>query len=160
MIIATWNIEHVRPGRGTRTARIRAETERIGADVWILTESHPVFSPSDRHRLVAISSPAPDRPRGERWVCVWVSKDLTARHIEVGGERERCAAAVIYSGKIPAVVAIGTVLPWRGDRRRKASRGTVAFLRALKVQSAAWQRAMRAFPDAVCWCWRRSQPGD
>lgn len=150
MKIATWNVEHVRPGKGARTERIRAETQRVRADVWILTESHPAFAPSDGHRLVAMSGPAPDRSNGERWVCVWVRSDLSARHVAVGGERERCAVVLVSSIGGPAVLAIGTVLPWRGDRRRPAIRGAAAFLRALKVQATAWERAMRRFPDAVC----------
>ena len=149
MKVATWNVEHVRPGVGARTDRIRKSTKRVDADIWILTESHPAFAPSADHRLVAMSGPAPDRRHGERWVCVWVRRSIEAWHLAIGGERERCAAVIASPVGADQLVVVGTVLPWRGDQRRVGVRGAAAFQRALKLQAAAWQRAIRKFPDAV-----------
>ena len=75
MKIATWNLDHVRPGSSERTRNMRAAIEGVGADVWVLTETHSLFSPGEHFEEISHSSLAADRPVGELWVAIWVRRD-------------------------------------------------------------------------------------
>lgn len=137
MKVATWNLDHVRLGSGRRTQRIRAEIERVGADVWVLTETHPLFSPGDSFEGISSSSVAGDRPAGERWVSIWVRRGIPASEVQVTGEPERSAAVRVALGELRTMVIFGTVLPWRGDRSTEA-RGAEKFEQSLAAQSRQW----------------------
>jgi endonuclease/exonuclease/phosphatase family metal-dependent hydrolase len=136
MRVATWNLERCPPRRAARAGELRALMAKIGADVWILTETHRDFAPSSAHRLISHSADASDRDAaaGECWVAIWSS--LPAERVELSADLERtCAARVAAS-----VVIIGTVLPWLTDNRHGGIRGAAAFRARLEEQVVDWQR--------------------
>jgi endonuclease/exonuclease/phosphatase family metal-dependent hydrolase len=137
MKIATWNLNHVRPGSSERTRRIHAAIDGVGADVWVLTETHSLFSPGNHFKEISLSSLAGDRPVGELWVTIWVRREIVASQVQVAGEPQRSAAVRLAIGKNRHIVVFGTVLPWRGDRSTEL-RGAAKFERSLAAQSSCW----------------------
>ena len=85
MKIATWNLELARP----HTSQAEAQQhwiDRIQADLWVFTATHPIFS-LDAGYWSVISDPAPaetgDTGEG-RWVQIWV-RDLDMTDIRLSG---------------------------------------------------------------------------
>lgn len=137
--IATWNLDRVRPGTGVRTERIRAAIEKVDSDVWVLTETHERFSPGEQFIEKAFSFAPPYRQNDERWVSIWVRRDLDTEALTVDGEPERSAAARIKLGEGRHLVVFGTVLPWRGDTATEL-RGAAKFVTSLTKQARDWER--------------------
>ena len=151
MRIATWNLERVRPGVGVRFQRIRDAIAGINPDVWVLTESHADFVPAPGYVRHSVSAEAPDRGVGERWVVIWVRVGVDALPLAVVGEPERAAAVRINRADHSPLLVFGTVLPWRGDKRRNEVRGGQAFAGSLQLQAADWAAARAAVSGAeVC----------
>jgi exonuclease III len=148
MKIATWNLDHVRPGSSERTRKINAAIEGVGADVWVLTETHSLFSPGDQFNKISFSSLAGDRPVGELWVAIWVRREIVASHVEVVGEPHRSAAVRLALGHSRHMVVFGTVLPWRGDRSTQL-RGAAKFEHSLAAQSSCWD-GLLGVDDDLC----------
>ena len=148
MRVATWNLEHVRPGNGVRTQRIRDAIAGIAPDVWVLTESHPDFVPAPGYVRHAVSAEAPDRRNGCRWVVIWVRAGVDALPLVVTGEPERMAAIQVHRGASQPLLVFGTVLPWRGDARRREVRGGQAFAHSLQLQATDWAVARASVPGA------------
>ena len=148
MKIATWNLDHVRPDSSGRTRRIHAAIEVVGADVWVLTETHSLFSPGDHFEGVSLSSLAGDRPVGERWVAIWVRREIVASHVQIAGEPHRSAAVRLALGRNRHIVVFGTVLPWRGDRSTEL-RGAAKFEQSLTAQSSDWD-GLLGVGDDLC----------
>lgn len=116
-----------------------------GAGIGGCVDSHGITSEACPLRTAPVGrdvANAPDRKEGGRWVCIWVRHGIEAHHMPIGGEKERCAGVLIGVETGPHFLVIGTVLPWRGDKRRAHYRGAAAFTKALETQSRAWQRAM------------------
>jgi len=147
MKIATWNVEGVRPRGRERTVYIREAIGRIGADIWILTESHPEFMPAEGYRPLAVSTPAAYRVDG-CWVAIWIREDIVGKARALNVEADRSAGACVLRPGGHSLFVFGTVLPWRADARYTQFRGGIAFERALKAQAAEWQLARKEDPDA------------
>jgi endonuclease/exonuclease/phosphatase family metal-dependent hydrolase len=149
--LATWNVDCVRPGTGARSDRIRQALVPIDPDVWILTESHPDFSPGASYDLITHSAAAQDRERGGCWVAIWTKRELSATPLTLDKEPERSAGIRLVRTDGRSVLIFGSVLPWRGDTRHSEFRGATAFTRSLVLQSADWDAARKAHPnDALC----------
>jgi endonuclease/exonuclease/phosphatase family metal-dependent hydrolase len=148
MRIATWNLQCVRPGVGVRSQRFRDAISSIAPDVWVLTESHADFVPASGYVRHAMSAEAPDRGGGERWVVIWVRAGVDALPLVVTGEPERAAAVQINRSSSEPLLVFGTVLPWRGDKRHRETRGGQAFARSLSLQAADWATARAAVEGA------------
>jgi endonuclease/exonuclease/phosphatase family metal-dependent hydrolase len=148
MRVATWNVEHVRPGNGVRSQRIRAAIADIAPDVWVLTESHPDFVPASGYVRHAVSAEAPDRRKGGRWVVIWVREGMDVLPLTVTSEPERMAAIQINRAGRGPLLVFGTVLPWRGDARRREVRGGQAFAHSVQLQAADWSAAQSRVPGA------------
>ena len=132
------------PVSASRRERLRAHTDHVGADVWVLTEAHDGFSPG---LLFSHSSDAGrDGNRGpeHRWVTIW--SRFPMEPIGTSDSARTAAARVLPDAGEPFVV-FGTVLPWSGSTWRGfESRDGVAFEESLAVQSADWLRMRRDFP--------------
>lgn len=147
MHIATWNLARPVPGR-RREGALLDHMARVDADVWALTETHLALAPGDGFRLVATSSPAPDRTPDERWTAIWARADLVADVIETS-DPERTACARLREEHGQALYVYGTVLPWLSDERRVPLRGAEAFAAALEAQASDWCRLRSDDPRAV-----------
>lgn len=143
MKLATWNV--ALPVAVRRRKALRAHTDREGADVWVLTETHDGFTPG--HAYAHSSSAGRDglHKSEHRWVTIWSRYLLEP--LETSDEERTTAAHVCPEGSAPFVV-YGTVLPWEGSRwRGHPSAGGVAFREALAVQAADWMRLRREYPQ-------------
>jgi endonuclease/exonuclease/phosphatase family metal-dependent hydrolase len=151
MIIATWNLDRVRPGLGARSQRIRRAILSMQADVWVLTETHSGCHFSDEFEAVASSCDAIDLPgSGEQWVSIWVRRSLCAEKEGVVGEPDRSAAVFIPIERSSGLLVFGTVLPWRSDAATM-DRGANKFEKSLKAQVTDWRKLARTRRTAsVC----------
>jgi endonuclease/exonuclease/phosphatase family metal-dependent hydrolase len=145
--IANWNLERVLPSQ-RRVQAISEHIARIGADVWILTETNEAMSPGKGFEPVL--SGEPDRPStpGERWVAIWSRHPIEPLSSLVS-DPVRCAAARLVHPQLGEVVVFACVLPWGGSSWRGISWMDGAFSAALELYSGDWLRARTAFPDAV-----------
>lgn len=149
MKIATWNVDRACPGNGARAGRIRRAIAEIEADVWVLTETHPDFTPGEGFARAAVSAGAPDREGTECWVAIWVRRDLASKDLTLSGQPERSAASLLSGTNGSPVIVFGSVLPWRADVRDSERRGGAAFAHAIEAQSADWDLLCKEHSDAV-----------
>ena len=121
---------------------------RPNADIWVLTETWLDFEPQPGgampSRLVAQTCHAQDltlhssRPADRRWVGIW--SRLPAWPLKVSSDPERMACIRVELPQGGDVLLIGTVLPWRADRRQAPRVGREAFCHALQAQAEEWGR--------------------
>lgn len=144
--LANWNLE--RASTSARRDALREYTDRVGADVWVFTETHRDFTPGLPY--ACSSAEGRDRIHGldtaeDRWAMIWSWHRL--EQLETSDPTRTVAARIYPEGADPFVV-YGTVLPWNGDNwRGHPSAGGVAFCEALKHQQADWLRLRERFPQ-------------
>lgn len=151
MKIATWNLERAKP----HTPQAQAQQQwmdRINADLWILTETHPAASPGSGYQSVmsAVTTPETNGDDG-RWVQIWM-RDRGLREVDplVTADPERTACALIRLENGGRCLVYGTVLPCPGSSwRTYTAEDGAAFLAALALQQADWQRLQRIYPDTL-----------
>lgn len=147
MRIANWNVNHARES-GRRDA-LRKVMDSIGADVWILTETHASLEPRPHYRCIARSAASAELNKDESWVSIWSRIPLFEARSTA--DPTFSAAATLKRGDGSALTVFGTVLPWRGRRWGGfPSAGARAFEEALRCQQADWAAATRDPRNAVC----------
>lgn len=132
------------PVSTVRRERLRAHTDRVGADVWVLTEAHDGFSPG--YPFSHSSDAGRDGQRGpeHRWVTIWSRFPIDPLRTS---DSARSAAVRVQPDSADPFIVFGTVLPWAGSTWRGfESAGGVAFAESLAVQQADWLRLRRDFP--------------
>jgi hypothetical protein len=137
MRIATWNMEFKHGLSKKRAEAFKEAMSRIGADVWVLTETWTSFSPGHGYGLISSSrwannlADCSDRRQDERrWAAIW--SRLPARMLEVRNDPQRMTCARIEQQGRLDVVAVGTVLPSHGEG------GDAAFRASLQAQAPEW----------------------
>ena len=147
MRIANWNVNHAREN-GRREA-IRRVMDSIGADVWILTETHASLEPGPDYRCVARSKPSAELPDDESWVSIW-SRMPMLDQLKTA-DSTFSAGTILKLGDGTPLTVFGTVLPWRGrEWGGQPSADAVAFEAALRSQQTDWASAIRNPRSAVC----------
>ena len=147
MRIANWNVNHARESR--RRDALRTVMDSIGADVWILTETHASLEPGSDYRCVARSKPSDELPEDESWVSIW-SRMPMLDELQTA-DAAFSAGATLELGDGTPLTVFGTVLPWRGRGwQGHPSEGAVAFEAALRSQQTDWASATRNPRNAVC----------
>ncbi len=142
MKLATWNL--ALPASASRCAALHSWTDRIAADVWVLTETHDDFNPGLPHSCSsAAGRDGTDSPE-QRWVSIWSRHRLTPLATT---DKQRTTAARVSPAKGKPFIVFGTVLPWLGSpwREHPAARG-IAFAEALELQRYDWNTLRRRFP--------------
>jgi len=150
MKIATWNLERAQP----HTPQAEAQQQwiaRINADLWIFTETHTAASPGAGYQSVVSDLATTDTPGDGRWVQIWV-RDQGLRQVSplatADPDRTTCALIELENGG--RCLVYGTVLPWLGSAwRTYGAEDGVAFLAALAVQQADWQRLQNVYPNTL-----------
>lgn len=150
MKIATWNLERAAP----QTPQAQAQQpwiDRINADLWIFTETHFAASPGPGYQSIVSDLTTTDLCGDERWVHIWMREQgLRAVSPLTTTDPERTACALIDLENGGRCVVYGTVLPCLGSPwRTYAAKDGAAFLAALAVQQADWQRLQRLYPDTL-----------
>lgn len=150
MRIATWNLGQAPPNGWKRARELRKHMQAIEADVWVLTEAHPEFVPPGDFKTASAQT-AGALPKGHCWVMIWVREGFECRAIEHVTLSDRTAAVRITRPDRPALIVVGTVLPWRTDTSGGSLRGTALFLAELSAQAETWHELRRAYPtDEFC----------
>lgn len=150
MKIATWNLESVRPLGSDRKAAFWSEINGLDAHVLILTETWVAtrLGPMPGYVVAAQSSEAKDlTSTPERcWVSIWVRDNIKYAREEIRVQRDRMASVRITSPDWPAMVVVGTVLPWNSDSLWPGADG---FCRAVAEQAAEWGRIRALHRDCT-----------
>lgn len=146
MKLATWNL--ARPNTIGRRQALRERINKIGADVWVFTETHGdlardfPFSCSSAAGRDGI--PGLDTP-GDLWVTI--SSTYRIEPLPTA-DKIRTAAARVFPNEGAPFIVYGLVLPWLGDQwRGHSSAGGIAFREALEVQLSDWKKLRREYPD-------------
>jgi Endonuclease/Exonuclease/phosphatase family len=140
--LATWNV--MVPVSTMRREAIRSHTDRVNADIWVLTEAHDAFTPG--HAFTHSSSGGGDGHRHPqfRWVTIW--SRYPVEPIDTSDDKRTAAVRVRPPSGAPFIV-FGTVLPWIGSTwREHPSAGGVAFSAALSMQAEDWMQIRRDYP--------------
>lgn len=145
--IANWNLERILPSQ-RRIKAIDERIARVGADVWILTETHESMSPGLGFKAVLSGEPDRTSKPGERWVGVWSRHPIEPLPRFVS-DPARCAAARVMHPQLGEVIVFGCVLPWVGSSWRGISWVDGAFSAALEMYGDDWGRLRSKFPAAV-----------
>lgn len=148
MKIANWNLRRVLPSQ-RRVPAIRDRFAAVGADIWILTETHEFVGPDGGFGAVMSGEPDRKSSPGERWAGIW--SRLPVKHLpSFVSDAARCTAAHISHPDIGEIVVYATVLPWGGSTWRGIeSAGGAAFEAALNTYVRDWQNIRSAFPNAL-----------
>ena len=148
MILGNWNLQ--RANSAARRERLRKQVDRIGADVWVFTETNARFGPGAEFSHQCHSADGRDGiasldQRDDRWVSIHSRYPLIPLPTT---DRIRTAAARISPPEQASFLIFGTVLPWIGSRWREfPAAGGVAFRAALAMQASDWKEIQRHFPD-------------
>lgn len=143
MKLATWNL--MLPVSTQRRATMREHSDRVAADVWVLTETHDGFTPGHRHSHSSAAGRDGGHRVEHRWVTIWSNDPLESI---TTSDPERTAAARVTPSTGDPFVVFGTVLPWIGSSwRDHPGEGGRAFQAALTAQAADWREIRRRHPD-------------
>lgn len=143
MKLATWNL--ALPIGPTKRKAARAWTDRIAADVWVLTETHDGFSPGLPYLCHSAAGRDGSDPPGHRWATIW-SRDRLEELPTT--DLKRTAAARVFPDQGDPFLVFGSVLPWLGSKwQGKPSAGGIDFEEALKVQADDWLQLRREYPN-------------
>jgi endonuclease/exonuclease/phosphatase family metal-dependent hydrolase len=113
--IATWNVERPKPRGWKIPPAQRERMAEVGADIWVLTETHLDHQPTPEHTHCAFSPPHPERrPEHERWVGIWSRWPLT--ELTDPPAHRRGSLAVEVATPWGPVIVYGTVLAWANER--------------------------------------------
>jgi hypothetical protein len=145
--IANWNLERVLPSQ-KRVSAICKEMTVVDADIWILTETHELFSPGEGFLSATSSVPDRESKPGECWAAVWSRFPLEPLPTFVA-DASRCAAARVMTPDFGDIIVYACVLPWGGSTWRGIpSADGAAFAAALELYSNDWERLRTDYPDA------------
>jgi endonuclease/exonuclease/phosphatase family metal-dependent hydrolase len=144
--VGTWNVQYA---RGVdKNARRLAHLDAVGADVWVLTETHDELDLSTTHEPV--HSEQRYATPGGRWTTIWTTLPVLER-LPVA-DPSRCVAVRLDGGAAGEIVVHGTVLPWNGDAGpdpAAPARGWTEFHRVVPVQGREWAALREQWPDAT-----------
>jgi endonuclease/exonuclease/phosphatase family metal-dependent hydrolase len=145
--IATWNVERPSARSHTKLPRLAVSMRNVGADVWILTETHESLSQGADYRPVSSTGMDRKQEPGESWVTIWSRLEILATPETIDPARTACA--LLRMGSARTLLVYGTVLPWLGSSwKQHAATDGKAFAAALDAQRLDWMRIRSAHPDA------------
>ena len=147
MRIATWNVERPKNGSGSRSQRLLAKIREVGADIWILTETHDAITPgAGFHTISTPTIPTPPiyHNEGEHMSTIWSSWPITETFETSTSHRATCA---IVETPLGGLAVYGTVIPYHGAKWPYGTpRNWDAHYAAIATQGADWSRLRREYP--------------
>ena len=141
--IATWNLE--RPGirQSIRGHAIQSTIERVGADIWVLTESRVSLMPPVSYSS-AHSRPHPDRrpDPDERWVSIWSRWQINSIW------EDEWSVTVLVDLPQGELLIHGVVLPYMNEPGPAGLRvaGWSRFREELRQQGNHWMQIRSQYP--------------
>ncbi len=115
MILGTWNLETYAPPRSTRSQAQRGVLEHLGADVWFLTELHCDWYLDDHNMLYSVARPeAPESHRKAAIATRWSMEPIINADQPHPFDGRLSMARISPPGTSQSLLAVCTVLPWRG----------------------------------------------
>ena len=144
MRIATWNLERPDPADVARNQARMEKIREVGADVWILTETHEVIDLSASHHGAA-TAPSPRKPLpGEACASVW-SRWPILRRIETADPTEAVCVEVAHP-EGPLLV-YGSIIAYAGYKGPDGmSRMWEQHYRFIGWHGRDWKRLREEFP--------------
>lgn len=147
--IATWNIERPKSANQTRSQRILAKIGEIGADIWILTETHDAIQPDSDYHVAStptVTVPPISHDEGEHKASIW-SQWPIIRQVKTSTEHR--ATCVILDTPYGDIVVYGMVLPYHAAKWPYGTpRKWDAHYAAIATQGADWLRLRREYPGS------------
>lgn len=145
--IATWNVERPKDRPSRRTENLLEKIKAIGADIWILTETHEVIIPEAgfEHRSSPTIRSAPiNHEAGEHKVTIWSRWPITEIYEP---STEHRAVCITIDSPIGRLIVYGTVMPYHAARWPYGThRNWDAHYAAIATQGADWRRLKGKFP--------------
>jgi endonuclease/exonuclease/phosphatase family metal-dependent hydrolase len=146
LTLATWNLERPVAASRRRVEELRRWMRTVGADVWVLTETHDGIVPEPYYSSVASTGTDRHGEPGERWAAIHSRFPLEP--LLPTSDPIRSVAARIAPPESSPFIVYGTVLPWIGSSWRGVpSSGGRAFNAAIDAQAADWASLRSAYPD-------------
>ena len=143
MRIATWNLERPRPRGVAKNSAIRAQIDRIDADLWVLTETSQAVTPPGYS--VASSPPVPDyHGPGENYTTVLSRWPIKQRLPTWQPALSVCVEVVSPFGSCLVYGTIITYANYRGPEGR--SKRWEEHRKAIAAHREDWRRLRAAFP--------------
>lgn len=122
----------------------------VAADIWVLTETHVGYAPTDEHKHVVYCPPHETR-RGtdERWTAIWSRWPLTL--IEDLAAHRRGTVAALAQSPSGELVVYGTVIAWANEPTHDD--GTPAKMwevheAEIGRQGNEWRRLRTLYPNS------------
>ena len=120
----------------------------VAADIWVLTETHVDYQPTDQHTHV-VYCPAHETRRGvdERWTAIWSRWPLS--QIEDPAPNRRGTVAALAETPTGEIVVYGTVIAWANDPVHNDGQPAKMWeVQAAEItrQGADWQKLRQLHP--------------
>lgn len=108
--VATWNLERVSPRSWRKLPAQRAAMARVGADVWVLTETRTGVSPGEGfHPLHCPARDSGHHADDERMVSIWSRWPIEPTGLE---PRARGAVSGVVESPFGRTAVFGSVIPY------------------------------------------------
>lgn len=144
MLIATWNLERPDPADEELNQARMDKIREVGADLWILTETHEVIDLSDTHHCAA-TTPSARKPRlGESCATIW-SRWPILRQIETSDPTEAVCVEVAHPDG--PLLVYGSIIAYAGYKGPDGkSPAWEEHYRFIEWHGRDWKRLREEFP--------------
>lgn len=142
--IATWNLERPKHNGQIKNQRRLDQIHKIGADLWVLTETNSAIDLRSGYTPIA-SSVYEYYGVGENLATIWSRGKVLSRLTTFDPDYAVCAEVASPWG---AMIVYGTVIPYAND---KGASGTAkrweAQRRSIQQHHEDWLRIQQQYPD-------------
>lgn len=145
MRIATWNLERPDPADVDVNHARMEKIRDVGADLWILTETHEVIDLSETHHGAA-TTPSSRKPRpGEACATVW-SRWPILRRIDTSDPSEAVCVEVAHTDG--PLLVYGSIIAYAGYKGPDGNSPMWAqHYRFIEWHGRDWKRLRAEFPE-------------
>jgi len=144
MRIATWNLERPDPADVVINQARMDKIREVGADLWILTETHEVIDLSDTHHGASTTPSARKPMPGEACATVW-SRWPILQNITTSDPSEAVCVEVAHPDG--PLLVYGSIIAYAGYKGRDGkSRMWEEHYRFIEWHGRDWKRLRAEFP--------------
>lgn len=143
--IATWNLERPKQNGHAKNLRRLQRIREIGADLWVLTESHSAIGLDGYSNLASSCLPGGYHTDGESCATIWLYWPI--RQVVPTFDRHFAVCAEVDSPAGP-MLAFGTIITYANDPGPDgSSRRWEEHRKSVAAHAADWLRLRKQFPD-------------